>query len=75
MIQLIVLGFFVCLGAKAGMDLYDSGKRLLTHEGVDALKKGVKAAKEGAHKVHETVDSKLGIHEKEHGKEVNEAKA
>lgn len=75
MIQLVVLGFFVCLGAKAGIDLYDSGKKLLTHEGVDALKKGVAAAKEGAHKVHETVDNTLNIHKGEHTKEDSEAKA
>jgi len=64
MIQLIVLGFFVCLGAKAGMDLYDSGKKLLTHEGVDALKKGVAAAKEGAHKVKSEVNEHI-LHKKE----------
>lgn len=75
MIQLLVLGFFVCLGAKAAIDLYDSGKKLITNEGVDAVKKGAAAAKEGAHKLHEKVDSGLGIHADEHKKEGAEAKA
>lgn len=46
MVQLIVLGFFVCLGGKAAIDIYDSGKRFVTHEGLDAVKKGAAKVKE-----------------------------
>lgn len=46
MIQLIVLGFFVCLGGKAAIDIYEWGKKFITHEGKDAVKKGLKKAKE-----------------------------
>ena len=70
MIQLIVLGFFVCLGAMAAKDIYEWGLKFITHEGVDAIKKGASAAKEGAHKLHEKVDNGLGIHKDEHKEKV-----
>ena len=60
MIQFVIIGFFVCLGVKAAIDIYDGGKKILTS---DELKKGFK---EGAEKLHEKVDSTLGIHEEEH---------
>ena len=55
--------------------MYDFGKKFLTHEGVDAIKKGAAAAKEGAHTLHEKVDNGLGIHKGEHTKEGDAAKA
>lgn len=69
MIQLIVLGFFLCIGALAAKDMYDAGKKFVTHEGKDAVKKGIKKAKEeiDEHITHKT--------EKEAMKEGSEAKA
>ena len=76
MIQLIFLGFFVCLGAKAGMDLYDSGKKFITKAAnSEAVHDGIEAVKKGAHKAHEKVDSTLNIHKDEHKKEGSVAKA
>lgn len=62
MIQMMVIGFFVCLGVKAAMDMYDGAKKILLS---DEVKQGIK---DGAHTVHERVDSTLGIHKEEHEK-------
>jgi len=76
MIQLIVLGFFVCLGAKAAMDIYDAGKKFVTNAAYnETVHNSIEAVKKGVHVAHEKVDSKLGIHKDEHKKEGETATA
>lgn len=59
MIQFIIIGFFVCLGVKAAMDVYDSAKKIILS---DELKQGIK---DGAHKLKDEVDEHLLHKDKE----------
>lgn len=63
MIQFVIIGFFVCLGVKAAIDIYDGIKKVLLSDEVK------ESFKEGAEKLHEKVDSSLGIHTEEHKKQ------
>lgn len=59
-IDLALIGFFVTIGGKGGIDTYEGGKALI--KGALSSEK----VHDALESVHKKVDNKLGIHKDEH---------